>query len=62
MEDQNKKRPLDKLVEESHSWLKRRYVFIEKKEVKTWKAIFIVAFLAGLASAFIWGVSENIFR
>jgi len=49
------------MVEESQSWLKRKYVFIEKKKVKTWKAIFIIAFVAGMASAFIWGVSEDIF-
>jgi hypothetical protein len=61
MNDPNKKRPIDKLVEESYSWLKRKYVFIEKKKVKTWKAIFIIAFFAGLASAFVWGVSEDIF-
>lgn len=61
IEEPNKERQIDKLVEESDSWLKRKYIFIEKKKVKTWQAIFIIAFCAGIASAFIWGVSEDIF-
>lgn len=53
-------RAVDKLVQETYSWLGRRIVFIRKTKIKTWQGIFIIAFCAGLVSAIILTVSFNV--
>jgi hypothetical protein len=55
-----KEREIDKLVNETRSSWKDSMVFISKKKVATWKAIFVVAFAAGIAAAIIISVYSNI--
>ncbi len=47
-------RPIDKTVDESFFWWKSKYTFIKKTEIKTWQAVTIVAFAAGVFAAIIW--------
>jgi hypothetical protein len=58
--DLEKNRPIDQAAKESYSWLGNKYAFIKKTEIKTWKAIFIIAFVSGAISAVIWTVSLDI--
>lgn len=54
------KRPIDVQVSESYSWLSKSFSFIQKSQIKTWHAIFIAAFLGGVAFAFGMTVSLNL--
>ncbi len=51
MPQNNSKRPIDVEAEESYSWLSKSFSFIQKSQIKTWHAIFIAAFLGGVAFA-----------
>lgn len=53
-------RPIDVEVEESYSWLSKSFAFIQKSQIKTWHAIFLAAFLGGVAFAFGMTVSLNL--
>jgi hypothetical protein len=50
MKNQNKKRPIDALATQSYSWLGKKFVLIKKARVRTWKGVFLLAFVAGIAS------------
>ncbi|MDP2709438.1 MAG: M64 family metallopeptidase [bacterium] len=50
-------RPIDKLSQETYSWWKKSFVFIKRTEIKTWQAVFVIAFIAGSASALVWSAS-----
>lgn len=52
-----RKRLIDKLAQENYSWWKKTFISIKKTEVKTWKRIFIVAFISGAIFAIIWSVA-----
>jgi hypothetical protein len=54
-----KKRPIDIAAKESYSWWTKSFMFIKKTEIKTWHGIFIIAFIAGIASALVWAVSSD---
>lgn len=41
------------------SWWDKSFVFIKKTQIKTWQAVFIIAFLAGSAATLVWTVSNN---
>lgn len=72
MEDDNKKnsggsgrhghsqRPIDDVSEETYSWWKKNYVLIKKTRIRTWKGVFLLAFIIGAAVALIWTISTNI--
>ena len=53
------KRPIDRLAAETLSWWGKSFVFIKKNQVKTWQAVFIIAFIAGMFAAIIMSVSSN---
>jgi hypothetical protein len=55
-----KKREIDKLVNETRSSWTDSMVFISKKAIRTWKAIFIVAFATGIVAAIVTSVYLNI--
>jgi len=55
-----KPRDVDRLAGNVRSWWSRTFVFIKKTNVKTWKAVFIIAFVAGVAVATIWTVALKI--
>lgn len=50
-------RPIDVSAKKTYSWWTKTYVFINKTQIKSWQAIFIIAFISGIASALIWSVS-----
>ncbi|HLN18840.1 MAG TPA: CBS domain-containing protein, partial [Patescibacteria group bacterium] len=56
----NKLRDADELVRDVHSWWKKTFVFIRKVRIKSWKFIFVTAFIAGAIAAIIWMVSVKI--
>ncbi len=61
MQNKNKElRKVDIAAHESSNWINRQMVMINKKNVKTWKAVFIIAFIGGLLTALIWMVQINI--
>ncbi|MFA6183650.1 MAG: Ig-like domain-containing protein [Parcubacteria group bacterium] len=49
-----KKRSIDEAVDGSSSWLKKKIVLINKKNVKTWHGVAIIAFIAGITVSTIW--------
>jgi hypothetical protein len=53
-------REVDKLVVDVDSWWKKTFAFIRKTEVRTWKGVAILAFLAGVVVAIIWLVSLDL--
>jgi hypothetical protein len=58
--DENKNmsdRPIDFSALKTYETLGERFVIVSKMEIRTWKALTIVAFIAGLAAACIWFVS-----
>ena len=55
----NAQRPIDKIALQHYSWWGRSFVFIKKAQVKTWQAIFIIAFVSGICATLIWTISEN---
>lgn len=55
-----KKREIDRMVEGAYGWLGDSFVLIQKKTVKTWQGVFIIAFVAGAFAALIWSVSMDI--
>lgn len=55
-------REVDELTQDVHSFWKRTFVLIKKTNVKTWKAIFIIAFIAGIAAALVWNISIKVKR
>jgi hypothetical protein len=50
-------RMIDQLTQETMSWWGKSFIFAEKTRIKTWKAISIVAFFGGIATAVILFVS-----
>lgn len=53
-------RPIDDVSEETYSWWKKNYVLIKKTRIKTWRGVFVLAFIIGAAVALIWTISTNI--
>ncbi|HLN18982.1 MAG TPA: CBS domain-containing protein [Patescibacteria group bacterium] len=53
-------REIDSVASEALSFWKKTYVLMVKKNIRTWKAIFIFAFLAGTVAAVIWNISIRI--
>lgn len=53
-------RDADELVRDVHSWWKKTFVFIRKVRVRSWKFIFVTAFIAGAIAATIWMVSVKL--
>jgi hypothetical protein len=47
-------RDIDRSALETYSWWKNTYVYIRKNRVRTWKVIFLLAFISGVISATIW--------
>ncbi len=54
-----KTRPIDTMAKKNYSWWGRSFVFIEKTKIKTWQAIFIIAFVSGMAVTLVWTVSND---
>jgi len=59
-ENTSEDRQVDQLAQNVHSWWKRKFVFIGKSKMRTWEGVFIIAFIAGVATALIWAVSISI--
>ncbi|MCK9378867.1 MAG: hypothetical protein M0P97_01855, partial [Candidatus Moranbacteria bacterium] len=55
-----KKRKIDEVAGQTYSWLGKTYVFAKKTQIKTWKGIFTLAFIAGAFASIILTVSFNI--
>lgn len=55
-----KKREIDVLTRDVEDFWDKTFVFIQKTRIKTWKGVFIIAFVAGALAAVIWTVSVNI--
>lgn len=53
-------REVDKMTQEVHSFWGKTFVFIRRTRVRTWKMVFVVAFISGAAAALIWTVSIKI--
>ena len=54
-----KKRPIDQAATKSlRSW-GEKFIFISTKEVKSWQAIFVVAFLSGILATLIWTIPSG---
>ncbi len=53
-------RDIDRGALEAYSWWKNTYVYIRKNRIRTWKVIFILAFISGMISATIWLVHIRI--
>lgn len=60
MDKKLKFRPIDKKAAESVSWWGKSFVFIKKGEIKSWLAIFMVAFIAGMAAALIFTIPMDL--
>ena len=60
--NERKKRPIDELAEETYSWWGRIYVFIRKTRIKSWKAVFAVAFVSGAIVSMVWGISAKVYQ
>lgn len=64
--DENKvrksRRDVDLLVESVDSWWVKTVVFIRKTRVKTWKGVFVLAFVAGTTATFVWTASLKMQR
>lgn len=54
------KRKIDEVAGQTYSWLGRTYVFVRKTQVKTWKGVFLLAFVAGFFISIITTVSLNL--
>jgi hypothetical protein len=54
------KRKIDEVAGQTYSWLGKTYVFARKTQVKTWKGVFLLAFVAGFFISIITTVSLNI--
>jgi hypothetical protein len=52
-EKQTQNRPIDDLAKQSYDFWSDSFVFIKKARIKTWQAIFAIAFIAGVASAMV---------
>jgi len=57
---EKKLRPIDKSLKETQSWIKSSLVFINKKEIKTWQGIFVIAFMAGIFVTLAFTISSGI--
>ena len=55
-----RERVIDKEVKNAYSWWSSAFVIIKKTRVKTWKGVFIIAFVAGTVSTLILNVAMNI--
>lgn len=53
-------RPIDRTAKQSYSWWGKSFVFIKKTEIKTWQAVFIIAFIAGIATTLVWTISNSL--
>jgi len=58
--DMKNKRPIDRVAENTYSWLGKTFVLIKKTKVKTWQGIFVIAFVTGILIAIISMVSMDI--
>lgn len=56
----NKNRKIDADARDIKNFWERSFVFIKKTHVRTWKGVFIIAFIAGVAAALIWSISIHI--
>ncbi len=54
------KRPIDRVAENTYSWLGKTFVLIKKTKVKTWQGIFIIAFVTGILIAIISMISMDV--
>ncbi|HBO16735.1 MAG: Lipoprotein [Candidatus Moranbacteria bacterium GW2011_GWE2_35_2-] len=54
------KRKIDEIAGQTYSWLGRTYVFVRKTQIKTWKGVFLLAFVAGFFISIIATVSLNL--
>ncbi|TSD01903.1 MAG: lipoprotein [Parcubacteria group bacterium Athens0714_25] len=55
-----KKRKIDEVAGQTYSWLGKTYVFTKKTQIKTWKGVFMLAFIAGAFVSVILTVSLDI--
>ncbi|OGI29161.1 MAG: hypothetical protein A2288_03580 [Candidatus Moranbacteria bacterium RIFOXYA12_FULL_44_15] len=55
-----KPREIDELIGEVRTFWEKTFVLIRAVDVKTWKRIFLIAFITGVAAALIWNVSVKI--
>jgi len=53
------KRPIDQAVSINMDWWGKSFVFIKEKEVKSWQAIFAIAFLSGILATLIWSIPSG---
>lgn len=53
-------REIDYAVSDVYSWWRGTFIFIQRKQIKTWKGVAIIAFVAGVFSALIWVVSIHV--
>ncbi|MFH1191952.1 MAG: C1 family peptidase [bacterium] len=54
-----KKRLIEMSVKKNYTYLKTKFALIKKAKIKSYTGIFIIAFLAGIAVAMIWTISNN---
>lgn len=54
-------RPIDKNAQEVVGWWKKNLVYVTKTRIRTWKGVLVIAFFAGLATAFIWAVNLDFY-
>ncbi|KKR19802.1 MAG: hypothetical protein UT48_C0031G0009 [Parcubacteria group bacterium GW2011_GWE2_39_37] len=57
-----KERKIDQATSETYSWWGKSFVFIKTTQVRSFHAIFILAFFVGVATAFIWSASTDLFQ
>lgn len=55
----NSQRPIDQRVSSANRKLKSSFVLIPSMQVKTWKAMIIIMFVAGFSASMIWAVDNN---
>jgi len=54
------KRPIEKMVEKHYSWWNKTFVSIQKKDLKIWHVIFLIAFIAGSVTTMAWVISNKV--
>jgi len=55
-----KKREIDKLVRDTANWWEQTLIVMKKKKIRTWQAVFILAFVSGFFISLILLVDQNI--
>ena len=56
----NKDREIDLIAKDVQSFWGKTFVFIRKTHIRTWKGIFLVAFMSGIIATLFWMVSVRI--